>query len=424
MARSFASHMNTRDPFNVDAVMAEITLEQAAARCGVELDVKGAGRNVRIDCPFGCDGDHAGRREIAVDIEHPAKVWQCHAYQCGMRGNLLNLMHGWMTGARWSGERLRGQEFKRVKQVLTAEPATAHSPPPQPATSERTDEAERRSDQPKRNIPLRQSQDERTRGLMEPPLYGKFVQDLSAMPPAASAYVRRHPCLTPEAMEKWHVGVMPKDGGVDKRGFSLRGHVVYTFLSEKSEVLGFVGRDVAYEEKERAFAALAEEQRAGKNAPAKHRFPKNFHRGIELYGQHGERLEEPGCREVIARYGLIVVEGFNDVIALDNNGIPAIGICSNRMTREQADKVARWAKQLSAGKVALLFDCEPTGDEGAKEAAWLLLQRELDVRLGWSQAIHGGVFRGRQPESLTETELREQILPSVERARGVRIVAR
>jgi len=210
---------------------------------------------------------------------------------------------------------------------------------------------------------------------------------------------------------------------MDKRGFSLRGHVVYTLLSEKGEVLGFVGRDVAYEEKEHAFAVLAEDQRAGKSAPAKHRFPKNFHRGIELYGQHRDRLEEPGYREGIARYGLIVVEGFNDVIALDNHGIPAIGICSNRMTREQADKVARWGKQLSAGKVALLLDCEPTGDEGAKEAAWLLLQRGVDVRVAWSQAMHGGVFRGRQPESLTEAELREQILSSLERARGVRIVS-
>jgi hypothetical protein len=53
------------------------------------------------------------------------------------------------------------------------------------------------------------------------------------------------------------------------------------------------------------------------------------------------------------------------------------------MTEQQAAQVARWARQLAGGKVSFMFDCEPTGDEGAKEALWLLAQTapDLDVRL-------------------------------------------
>ena len=158
-------------------------------------------------------------------------------------------------------------------------------------------------------------------------------------------------------------------------------------------------------------------------SPAKHKFPKSFARGIELYGQQADRLNEPGYREHIARYGLIICEGFNDVINLDTHGIPALGICSNHITTELVTKVANWSKQLAVGKVVLLLDCEDTGDAGARDAAWQFLERGLDVRLGWSQAMHGNAFRGRQPESLTEEELQEVILPALEKSRGVRIVS-
>jgi DNA primase len=216
-------------------------------------------------------------------------------------------------------------------------------------------------------------------------------------------------------MEKWRVGYLPRDGGGDKRGWSLRGHIIYPILSDRGKVLTWIGRDPLFEEKEREWNALPPEQRVAKKGPIKHRFPKGFHRGLELFGQHGSRLKEPGYREIIAGEGILVVEGFNDVIGLDNLGIPAVGICSNRITAKQVEKIAYWAKRLAEGKVSLMFDCEATGDDGAKEALWLLAQRGLDVRLAWSQAMHGGKFAGRQPESITREEWDEAVRQSVER---------
>src|SRR5207249_10477868 len=98
-----------------------------------------------------------------------------------------------------------------------------------------------------------------------------------------------------------------------------------------------------------------------------------------------------------------------------NLGIPTVAIMSNRITEHQIEKVARWAKQLANGKVSLLFDCEQTGDDGAKETLWLFAEHGLDVRLGWSQAMHGGAFKGRQSENLNREEWDSAIRSALER---------
>ena len=395
---------------NVDQIQADTSLTEAAAKCGVTLDAHGSGQEVRLDCSFGCQGDHCGRREIAVNTENPQKVFMCHAYQCGFRGNLLTLMHGWLTGTRPAGEKLKGDEFHRVKNILTADSTMTtrtDSGPPKITTSESP------SSMPDRNIPLIESDDAKVRDLAT--LDEKFLVDVATMPPATASYVRRHPCLSPESMKKWRSGILPLHGGDDKRGFSLRGNIIYPVLSEDGQVLAWIGRDPTYEQKERDFTRLTPAERTAATTPIKHRFPKGFHRGLELFGQQASRLKEPGYRESIARHGILVVEGFNDVIGLDNLGIPAVAIMSNRITEHQIEKIARWAKQLADGKVSLFFDCEQTGDDGAKEAIWQFLERGLDVRLGWSQAIHGGAFKGRQPENLSRDEWDAVIRPSLER---------
>ena len=74
------------------------------------------------------------------------------------------------------------------------------------------------------------------------------------------------------------------------------------------------------------------------------------------------------------------------------------------LTEIQGDKVAAWAKQLANGCVTLMFDCEPSGIDGAKEALWFFAQRMLDVRLAWTPWMHGGKFVGKQPENVSREE--------------------
>lgn len=392
--------MNTQARYtSVDDLQAHTALPEAAAKCGVSLDVAGSGKQVRLDCPFGCAGDHAGRREISVDTTNPQKVFCCHAYECQFRGNLLTLMHGWLTGTQPTGGKLKGEEFKRVRDVL----AGAQTPPPEgPVESRDTRAGGPLPAEPARNIPLAESDNEKARELAT--LDEKFITDIAAMPPCAAAYVRRHPSLSLASMRKWRAGVLPQDGGGDKRGWSLRGQFLYPVLAEDGRLLAWVARDPQFEAKDQAHCTLVPEQRSKEKAPAKHRFPVDFRRGLELFGQQSGRLKEPGFRETIAHCGVIVVEGFNDVIGLDALGVPAVAIMSNKITEAQAAKIERWSRSLASGKVALLLDADEAGDNGAKEALWLLAQRGLDVRLGWSRAMHGGQFDGRQPEGLNVNE--------------------
>ena len=220
----------------------------------------------------------------------------------------------------------------------------------------------------------------------------------------AAAYIRRHPALSSESMTKWRCGYLPNDGGGDNRGWSLRGSILYPVLSEQGKVLAWAGRDVQFEQKEKEYQQLSAAERSGKEPPAKHRFPKGFHRGIELFGQQASRLQEPGYREFITQHGLIIVEGFNDVIGLDNLGIPALGIMSNRMTETQGEKIARFAKHLGVNRINLMFDCDEAGTEGTREALWFFAERQVDVRLTWTPTMYNGEFNGSQPESLSRSE--------------------
>jgi hypothetical protein len=390
---------------DVDQLQAETTLEQAAAKCGVSLDVKGAGPEVRIDCAFGCGGDHCGRREISINTENPQKIFQCHAYECGFRGNLLTLMHGFLTGSKPAGGKLKAEEFQRAKKILAGSITAAAT---QSKIKQAASTAETSTPPLLVNKALIDSPEERVRELHN--IDEKLIREVATMNPAAASYVRRHPCLSSESMTKWRCGYLPNDGGGDKRGWSLRGSILYPVLSEQGKVLCWVGRDVQFEQKEKEFLQLSPAERSGKEPPAKHRFPKGFHRSIELFGQQASRLQEPGYREFITQHGLIIVEGFNDVIGLDVLGVPALGIMSNRMTELQGEKIARFAKQLSINRVNLMFDCEESGVEGAKEALWFFAKRQVDVRLVWCPAMHEGKYVGRQPESLSQVDVDELFL--------------
>lgn len=385
---------------HVDELVNQVTVEQVAAYYGVPLpELKRVGEETRARCFLNCGKpQETGHRALAIQEGHPAKQWACHQYGCGKSGNLVGLMDLLKPGEHMGG-RPRGQRFKELAADLRAIVAGTVTGPIPTATPSSAP-APRPAQPPASNVPLAQSDNDRARGLVN--LDAKFVIDPAAMPPAAASYFRRRPCLlSEECQQRWRFGYLPRNvGGEDKSGGTMRGKIVYAYLDEQGEVLTWFGRDPEFEEKHRRWEA------AGKSdaEPEKFHFVRGFHRGLELFGQHGrQRLAQPGYREKLREFGLIVVEGPNDVIALDALGIPAVGLCSNTATDEQADKLARWAHDLAGGVVTLLLDCDPAGESGAKQALWKLAER-CRVRLGWSSGMHGGKFRGRQPESLNSEE--------------------
>lgn len=60
-------------------------------------------------------------------------------------------------------------------------------------------------------------------------------------------------------------------------------------------------------------------------------------------------------------------------------------------------------RELAGGVVSLMLDCDPEGESGMKQAVWPIAER-CRVQLAWSSDMHGGRFKGRQPESLQHEE--------------------
>lgn len=94
------------------------------------------------------------------------------------------------------------------------------------------------------------------------------------------------------------------------------------------------------------------------------------------------------------------------MIRLDALGIPAVGLLSNVAADGQVVKIARFARGVAGGRVLLMLDCDPEGEAGAQQTVYELA-RHGDVRLAWTAESHGGRFKGRQPEGLTDQELHD-----------------
>ena len=87
----------------------------------------------------------------------------------------------------------------------------------------------------------------------------------------------------PDVCRRWRMGYLPRDtGGEDKSGGTMRGKVVYPYLSDSGEVLTWFGRDPEFEDKHKAWEGTDKSERE----PEKFHFVKGFHRGLELFGQH------------------------------------------------------------------------------------------------------------------------------------------
>ncbi len=377
----------------VDDLIAQTPVEQVLGYFHQPLPQKTTGEH-RMRCCFNESCNDSSYGALTVNLTDPARVIYCHV--CQVRGNLLTLIHGLTQHRPPTGGRLRGEEFKAAIATLQqirggAQPeiSPAVNTPAQSDTSP-TPPLSAPSEEPvTENIPLQDQ--EKTRGLVN--LWEDLVVEVEQMSPAAASYFRERPWLTPEVCRQWKIGYLPRDG----RSL-LRGLIVYAHTNEAGDILSYSGRDPAFADKWNEWLRAG---RPEKTRPMKHRYVKGYHKGLELYGQSADRLQDRRLKESLGRIGLTVVEGMNDVIRLNELGVAAVGICSNQATDEQLEKLTRFARAAANGRIVLLPDNDDEGETGFKELLWSLAERGLDVRLAWSRRSHGGQFNGRQPEDLT-----------------------
>ena len=293
-----------------------------------------------------------------------------------------------------SGSKLQGQEFKDIAEDIAqvanyrTNESTVETPVPKPPAVAKNEPVPR-----KINLPLRKNEDPRIAKLEH--LSDEFAFDVDEMNGRATGYLAKRPYFTQDVMERWGVGFLPS-----KSKSMLRGNLVYELRNERSEKIGYVGRDLAFEDKIRKWE---NSDRTGKQ-PIKAKFPPGFAKGEFLYGAEVKRLQSDKARAQLADTGLLVLEGMNDAIALDQHGLLSVSLCTNRITEGQIEKLARWSHDLAGGKVTLMLDNDQEGFQGSLDSL-RKLSAHAHVRTVWTPDCFGGKYRGKQPEELELSEL-------------------
>lgn len=389
----------SRQHINVDELQHRLSVTQIAQFYRYPLpDNFSEGGEQRISCPCSdCQGS-SDTRSVAINTSDPFKQWKCFRenYGCGAKGNAVTLAYCMKHGRMPSGGKPTGKEFYAIAQDLQAMDlgmSIGEEARPQQIETNQSN-TKTQVVEVLVNTPLADSANAGARKLVD--LDKQLIRDPADMSAAASAYGRRHPFLLSEVLAKeCRTGFMP-----GKAKSTLRGQWVFGVMSEANEPLAWIGRNVKYEDDVAAWQA------GGKRGqePMKYRFPKQelFRRGCELAGQ--EFVGQDRFKPSLEQYGVILVEGFNDRMRLQELGVLGLSIMSNQITDEQIEKVSRLASDHSDNRVGLMFDLDEQGQEGAKETLWKLHQRNINAYLVWTRKTLKDVVKRPEPEHLTIDE--------------------
>ncbi|QDT43468.1 hypothetical protein Pan241w_35690 [Gimesia alba] len=376
----------------IDQLQQQADLEDVCRFYGVDPGpLQQIGKDIRTRCFLNCGKcEETGNRAIAIDSNSPVKRWRCHQYGCGKGGNLVTMCDLMKPGTNYGGKSPKRERFIEIREDLRRIIGGSSTETTEKETPSEVQPAE----EPLVNVPLVNHPNERARGLIHLDERFIVIPDEN-MNRHAAAYVRKHPFLTPEVCREHRCGYLPRPGsGDDFRGGILQGDWVYCYPNEQGEPLAWFGRNLQYEKQHAAWVVGGRTEKE----PAKFRFPKGFHRGLEVYGQHdwGKEDVQRRIRDEIGV--LIVVEGPNDRIALSTLGIDAFAICSNVITREQARRISDQAREIGV-PVGVMFDNDMEGENGARVSIPLLAEFG-PVQYIWTSAICDGNYKNRQPESV------------------------
>jgi DNA primase len=154
----------------------------------------------------------------------------------------------------------------------------------------------------------------------------------------------------------------------------FRDRVMFPIRDVRGRVIGFGGR------------VLGDERPKYLNSPE----TELFHKGRELYGLYEARL---ALRHIDA---LLLVEGYMDVVALAQAGLPnAVATLGTATGAAHFEKLFRYAPA-----VVCCFD----GDSAGREAAWKALTVALPVMTAGHQLSFVFLPEGEDPDSLVRRE--------------------
>jgi DNA primase len=189
--------------------------------------------------------------------------------------------------------------------------------------------------------------------------------------------------LEKEVLDRFEVGYAPAAGDkliqqAAKAGFSadelvsaglarrragraedaFRGRIIFPLTNERGHVLGFAGRALQPDDKPK-YLNTSENRAVG------------FFKGELLYGMHDART--PAMKA--GRF--VVVEGYTDVLALHQAGVPeCVAIMGTSLTEPQLKELIR-----VQGTVYLALDADNAGKNATSRAARMASERQTDLRV-------------------------------------------
>ncbi len=159
-------------------------------------------------------------------------------------------------------------------------------------------------------------------------------------------------------------------GGYDR----FRDRIMFPIRDRRGRVVGFGGR------------TLADDPAKYMNSPES----PLFHKGRELYGLYEARAAVRKLER------LLVVEGYMDVVALAQHGIPfAVATLGTATTADHLDMLYR-----AAPEVVFCFD----GDAAGRQAAWRALDQALPAQRDGRTARFLFLPEGEDPDTLVRAE--------------------
>jgi DNA primase len=208
----------------------------------------------------------------------------------------------------------------------------------------------------------------------EPPVNEPFGKTLAGLRYDVPFLAQRE--LPPDRARYWGVGYC-------SRGL-FKGRIVVPIKNRTGEIVAYIGRSLKEDDPE-----------------GKWRFPKGFHKSLEIFGI--DRLARDGeTREAVAKYGLIVVEGCFDVISLAEKGFKnAVSTLGSEVSPQQRALLVDPELNPSR-RVTIFFDNDEAGKAGRRKLAGDLIY-EAFVRYVDLGRIEAG--DRADPDQFTKEEL-------------------
>jgi len=166
----------------------------------------------------------------------------------------------------------------------------------------------------------------------------------------------------------------------------MKGRIAFPIRSRDGEIMAYAGRAVKQ----------ADEEENGK-----YRFPPRFNKLLELYNID-RIVDSKEAKKAVKDFGLIVVEGFTDVLRLDQEGFPnVVALMGSVMGPKQ--KAMLLDPQINpTRRLTLFLDNDKAGEQGKRKIASECIYGEGFVRyVPWGSAPEGNA----EPEHFDRDQL-------------------